>query len=174
VGKLYTAEHLGDRWTFYQHHRVGAKITRMILRRLHFPQEEMDTICGLVRNQLRFQSMLTDRGIRRFRELPDSVRLIEIARAVIKAQKDGNYTNFNHNHKYLGRGDTPVEMLEPLLNGNEIMEYTGLPPGPGVGVIRDALLQAQIRGEVADQTAAVAFVRARVPGIPGNGADILP
>ena len=34
VGKLYTAEHLNGRWTFYQHHRVGAGVTRKILRRL--------------------------------------------------------------------------------------------------------------------------------------------
>lgn len=159
VGKLYTAERVGDRWTFYQQHRVGAKVTRKILRRLHFDPEDIDTICGVVRNQLRFQSMLTDRGIRRFRELPDTDRLIELARASIKAQQDGNYTNFNHNLKYLERGDTPVQMLEPLLNGNEIMEVTGLPPGPEVGVIRDALLNAQIRGEVTGAEAAVAFVR---------------
>ena len=50
-------------------------------------------------------------------------------------------------------------MVEPLLNGNEIMEFTGLPPGPEVGVIREALLQAQIRGEVTDVSSAVAFVR---------------
>jgi len=160
VGKLYTSEKVGERWTFYQHHRVGAKVARKILRRLRFDPEDIDTICGMVRNQLRFQSMLTDRGIRRFLELPDTDRLIELARATIKAQADGNYTNFNHNLKYLERGETPEQMLEPLLNGNEIMEVTGLPPGPEVGILRDALLNAQIRGEVADSEAAVLFVRA--------------
>ncbi len=159
VGKLYTAERSGARWTFFQHHRVGAKVTRKILRRMHFEPEDIDTICDLVRNQLRFQSMMTDRGIRRFRSLPDTERLIEMARANIKAQADGNYTNFNHNLKYLERAEKPLEMVEPLLNGNEIMEFTGLPPGPEVGVIREALLQAQIRGEVTDVSSAVAFVR---------------
>ncbi len=158
VGKLFTADHVGARWTFYQHHRVGAKVTRSILRRLHFDPEDVDTICALVRNQLRFQSMLTDRGIRRFRDLPDTDRLIEIARANIRSQKDGTYTNFNHNLKYLERAETPSQLLEPLLNGNEIMECTGLPPGPHVGVIRDALLNAQILGEVNDMAAARAFV----------------
>lgn len=159
VGKLYTAERIGNRWTFYQQHRVGAKVVRKILHRLHFDSEDVDVICALVRNQLRFQSMLTDRGIRRFRELPDTDRLIEMARANLKSQHDGNYTNFNHNLKYLERGDTPERMLEPLLNGNEIMEFTGFPPGPEVGIIRTALLDAQIRGEVTDAAAAVAFVK---------------
>ena len=47
VGKLYTAEHLNGRWTFYQHHRVGAGVTRKILRRLHFTSEDIDLICHL-------------------------------------------------------------------------------------------------------------------------------
>lgn len=49
-------------------------------------------------------------------------------------------------------------MLEPLLNGNEIMSETKLAPGPLVGVIRDALLQAQIAGEVTDRASALHFV----------------
>jgi len=39
---------------------------------------------------------------------------------------------------------TPEQMLEPLLNGNDIMRETHLKPGPLVGLIREALLQAQI------------------------------
>ena len=53
----------------------------------------------------------------------------------------------------------PEQMLEPLLNGNEIMRETSLTPGPAVGVIRDALLQAQIAGEVTDVESAARFVR---------------
>ena len=102
--------------------------------------------------------MLTDRGIRRFKALDEYPRLMEMTRADIKA-RDGSYTYFNHNRKYLARAETPEQMLEPLLNGNQIMEFTDLPPGPMVGVIRDALLQAQIAGEVTDLESAVTFVR---------------
>ncbi len=158
VGKLYTAELFDGRWTFFQHHRVGAKITRKILRRLGFEAAEIETICNMVRNQTRFHSMLTDRGIRRFLALPDTPRLIEMARAHLKAQ-DGSYTNFNHNCKYLERGETPLEMVEPFLNGKEIMEVTGRAPGPEVGEIREALLQAQIQGLVTDMASAVTYVR---------------
>ena len=82
-----------------------------------------------------------------------------MARADVEA-RDGNFTAFNHNMKYLERAETPEQMLEPLLNGNEIMNETRLAPGPLVGVIRDALLQAQIAGEVTDNDSAVRFVRA--------------
>ena len=156
VGKLYTGEHSG-RWTFYQHHRVGAGVTRKILRRLHFSVEDTDLICHLVRYHMHFHFMLTDRGIRRFSSLEENRRLIAICRADIQA-RGGSNTNFNHNSKYLERAQTAEIMLEPLLNGNEIMEHTGLPPGPIVGMLRESLLKAQIAGEVTDHASAVEFV----------------
>lgn len=158
VGKLYTAENINGHWTFYQHHRVGAGVTRKILRRLHFSPEDIDLICHLVRHHMMFHFMLTDRGIRRFKALPETSRLIAICRADLKA-REGSYTYFNHNLKYLGRAETAEIMLEPLLNGNEIMEHTGLPPGPTVGTIRDSLLKAQVAGDVTDMESAVAFVK---------------
>ncbi len=158
IGKLYCAEQYHGRWTFYQYHRVGAQITRAIMNRLNFSFEEIDIVCGMVRNHIRFFSMLTDRGIRRFMALPQSERLIEMTRAHIVAT-GLSYTNFNHNIKYLERADTPEAMVEPLMNGNEIMEVTELPPGRAIGLIRDALLQAQIEGKVKTSEEAADFVR---------------
>lgn len=157
VGKLFTAEYYDGRWTYYQHHLVGAKVTRKILRRLHFSQEDADLICHLVSNHMRFHFMMTDRGIRRFKALGETPRFIALARADIMA-RDDSFTSFNHNLKYLGRAETPEQMIEPLLNGNEIMEQTQLSPGPLVGTIRDALLEAQQAGVVLDRESAQNFV----------------
>ncbi len=157
VGKLYTAEFFDGRWTFYQHHRVGAKVTRKILNRLRFDPSDVDILCHLVRHHKRFGYMLTDRGIRRFKALDEYPRLIEIERAGVKA-RNGNYTEFNHNMKMMERTETPEEMLEPLLNGNEIMDFAGLQPGPAVGIIREALLKAQVAGEVCSVPDAVEYV----------------
>ncbi|MDR2123446.1 MAG: HD domain-containing protein [Desulfovibrio sp.] len=159
VGKLYTAEFYQGHWTFYEHHRIGAEVTRKILRRLHMLPEDIELICHLVRHHMRFKFMMTDKGIRRFRALEEYPRLIEMSRADIKA-RDDNYTAFNHNNKYLERAELPEQMLEPLLNGNEIMEFTGLKPGPTVGHLRSSLLTAQIAGEVTSREEAVAHVRA--------------
>lgn len=158
VGKLYTAEFHDGRWQFYQHHRVGAQMASKILRRLHMLPEDINLVCHLVRNHMRFSFMMTDRGIRRFKALDEYPRLMEMSRANIKA-RDDNYTAFNHNNKYLERAETSELMLEPILNGNEIMVCTGLTPGPIVGHIRNALLTAQIAGEVSNRDEAVAFVR---------------
>lgn len=158
VGKLFTAEYFDGRWTYYQHHRVGAKVTRKILRRLHFDLADTDLICHLVNQHMRFHFMMTDRGIRRFKALGETQRLIAMARADLRA-RDDSFTSFNHNMKYLDRAETPERLLEPLLNGNEIMRETSLCPGPLVGDIRDALLQAQKTGQVIDRESAIIFVK---------------
>ena len=158
VGKLYTAEYIEGDYTYYQHHRVGALVTRKILRRLHFLSEDIDLICHLVRYHMRFYCMMTDRGIRRFKSLLEYPRLIEMSRADLAAREDA-LTTYKHNMKYLHRAETPEQMLEPLLNGNEIMQLTKLKPGPQVGLLRDALLQAQIAGDVTDADSARAFVQ---------------
>ncbi|MBD5608584.1 MAG: HD domain-containing protein, partial [Desulfovibrio sp.] len=162
VGKLFTADYFDGRWTFFQHHRVGARVTRKILRRLHFDMADTELICQLVDGHMRLNFMLTDRGIRRFKALGETRRLIAMARADVLA-KDDSLTSFNHNMKYLDRAETPEEMLEPLLNGNEIMEVTGKSPGPLIGAMRDALLAAQKTGLVADRQGAIEFVRNYVP-----------
>lgn len=157
VGKLYTAEYSDGRWSFLQHHRVGAKVTRKILNRLHFPPEDVDLICTLVRDHMRPHFMLTDKGIRRLMAIDEYPRILEMVRADIKA-RNGSYREFNHNLKMLERGDTPEEALEPFLNGRDIMQATGLKPGPTVGMIRDELLKAQIAGDVTNIDEAKAFV----------------
>ncbi len=158
IGKLYTGEFYQGKWFFYQHHCIGAQVTRVILRHLRLPHDEIETICHLVSNHMRFQFMMTDRGIRRFKLQEQTERLMAMSRANITARED-NYTAFNHNTKYLARAETPEQMLEPLLNGNAIMEVTGLVPGPHVGDLRQALLKAQIAGEVKNKDEAIAFVK---------------
>ena len=159
VGKLHTAQYAAGSLQFYQHHQVGAKVTRKILSRMGFPPDEIDLVCNLVRGHMHFHFMLTDRGIRRFRALDQYPRLIEMARADIKSV-GGTYKEFNHNMKMLERTETPEEMLEPLLNGAQIMQLLSLKPGPAVGLIRDALLKAQISADVTSREDAERFVRA--------------
>ena len=142
VGKLYTAEFYEGRWNFLQHHRVGAKVTRKILKRLRFEEQDIDLISDLVQHHMRPHFMLTDKGIRRLRSLDEYPRIMEMVRADIKA-RDGSWREFNHNLKMAERADIPDLELEPLLDGNRIMELAKLKPGPAIGKIRDQLLQAQ-------------------------------
>lgn len=158
VGKLYTAEFYDEKWNFLQHHRVGAKATRRILKRLRFEEQDIDLICDLVQNHMRPHFMLTDKGIRRLRALDEYPRIMEMVKADIKS-RNGSWREFNHNLKMAERADIPDNEIEPLLDGNQIMELTELKPGPVIGKIRDDLLKAQIAGAVNNHDEAAAFVK---------------
>jgi tRNA nucleotidyltransferase/poly(A) polymerase len=63
----------------------------------------------------------------------------------------------------MGREDRivmPDFATTPFLTGNDIAAVTGLAPGPELGRVKRALLEAQIRGEVRTRDDAVAFVTA--------------
>ncbi|CCH49220.1 HD domain-containing protein [Pseudodesulfovibrio piezophilus] len=157
VGKLYTAEFYEDKWNFLQHHRVGAKVVRRILKRLRFEEQDIDLICDLVQNHMRPHFMLTDKGIRRLRSLDEYPRIMEMVKADIKS-RDGSWREFNHNLKMAERADIPDNEIEPMLDGNRIMEMTQLNPGPIIGKIREDLLKAQIAGNVNTDDEAEQFV----------------
>ncbi|MDC0335572.1 HD domain-containing protein [Pseudodesulfovibrio sp.] len=157
VGKLYTAEYYDEKWNFLQHHRVGAKATRKILKRLRFEEQDIDLICELVQNHMRPHFMLTDKGIKRLRSLDEYPRVMEMVRADIKA-REGSWREFNHNLKMVERADTPEHELEPFLDGNRIMEMAKLKPGPTIGKIRNELHKAQIAGDVLNVEQAEQFV----------------
>jgi tRNA nucleotidyltransferase/poly(A) polymerase len=57
------------------------------------------------------------------------------------------------------RLDLPDFSICALLDGDAIAALTALPPGPRLGEIKRALLEAQIRGEVRTAEEAVTFVR---------------
>lgn len=157
VGKLYTAEFYDDSWHFLQHHRVGSKVTRTILKRLRFEEQDIDLICELVQNHMRPHFMLTDKGIRRLRSLDEYPRIMEMVKADIKA-RGGSWREFNHNLKMAERAEIPEDEIEPLLDGNRIMEISKLKPGPVIGKIRDELLKAQVADDVKTMEDAEQFV----------------
>lgn len=57
--------------------------------------------------------------------------------------------------------DLPDFSSRPLLDGAEIERLTGVAPGPDLGRIKRALLEAQLRGEVSSVEQAETFVRLR-------------
>ncbi|HEX9983877.1 MAG TPA: hypothetical protein VGF69_11480 [Thermoanaerobaculia bacterium] len=53
----------------------------------------------------------------------------------------------------------PEFTIRALLDGADITRLTGLPPGPELGRVKRALLEAQVRGEVRTREEAESFVR---------------
>jgi tRNA nucleotidyltransferase/poly(A) polymerase len=60
--------------------------------------------------------------------------------------------------------DEPIVMpdfsIRPLLDGDDIARIAGIEPGPRVGAIKRAMIEAQLEGKIATREAAEGFVRA--------------
>jgi tRNA nucleotidyltransferase/poly(A) polymerase len=62
----------------------------------------------------------------------------------------------------LGRDDAialPDFAMQPLLSGNEIAAIAGIEPGPRVGVLKRALLEAELEGRITTREQAEEFIR---------------
>ena len=57
--------------------------------------------------------------------------------------------------------DFPDFTIRPLLDGNELTALLSLPPGPELGRVKRALLEAQVMGEVTTREEAERFAKAR-------------
>jgi poly(A) polymerase len=57
------------------------------------------------------------------------------------------------------RIDLPDFTMPPLLTGDEIASIAGIPPGPRVGMLKRALLEAELEGKVVTREAAENFIR---------------
>lgn len=62
--------------------------------------------------------------------------------------------------------EKPMESIEPprLLDGTDVMREFGIPPGPSVGGVLEAIREAQAAGEVQDREAALEFGRRWLEG----------
>jgi putative nucleotidyltransferase with HDIG domain len=164
----------GHGWTFHGHEELGAKMTKQIFRNMRLPlNEKMQFVRKLVRLHLRpialAKESITDSALRRllFEAGADLEALMTLCRADITS-KDGAKVK-----RYLQNFDKVEQMLhdleerdklrsfQPIISGETIMQTFGLPPSKEVGIIKTALREAILEGEVANHfEPAYAFVLA--------------
>ncbi len=158
---------------FYSHETVGAEIARTVLRRLRFPERDIDQIAALVKNHMRlgssptFTASAARRVIRDLGEQTD--RLLRLAEADTKALKPGvKVMRLDAIRDQLDRVllATPHETLQSPLSGFEIMALLGIEAGPEIGRLKAALTELVLDGKLApgDKTGAEAELR-RLRGI---------
>ncbi|HWD41321.1 MAG TPA: CCA tRNA nucleotidyltransferase [Fimbriimonas sp.] len=154
---------------FFGHEDVGAKMTAEILRRLKFPQRDIDVVTSLVRNHMRLGSSkeFTPAAARRLlRDLGDQTeRLLDLVEADANGLRVGvkvmNLEKIRARLEEVQRA-TPVDQMRSPLTGGDIMNITGLQPGPEVGRIKEMLTEKVLEGELhpADVETARKWVRA--------------
>jgi poly(A) polymerase len=157
VGKPKTRRFAGDgSVTFHHHDVVGAKITRRRMRALRFSGEEIESVATLVELHLRFHGYgsgeWTDSAVRRYvRDAgPHLERLHILTRADCTTRNRRKAERLRRSYDEL---ETRIARLaeaeelasiRPDLDGNQIMEILGLPPGREVGEAYRHLLELRL------------------------------
>jgi poly(A) polymerase len=146
VGKPATREFLpGGRVTFHHHEVVGAKLARRRLRELRYAKEVVEDVAQLVLLHLRFYGYRTagwtDSAVRRY--VVDAGPLLERLHRLVRSDVTTRnrkkaaaladaYDALEERIAALRRQEE-LDAVRPDLDGNEIMQILGIPPGPDVG-----------------------------------------
>jgi poly(A) polymerase len=155
VGKPKTRGFSANGVTFHHHEVVGARMARERLHALRYPNDVIDDVSQLVYLHLRFHTYRmgwTDSAVRRYvhdagpllDDLNELTRCDCTTRNVKKAQALGRRMDELEARIAALREQEELQKIRPDLDGNEIMKFLGVAPGPIVGDARDFLLEIRL------------------------------
>ncbi len=163
VGKPPTFEinHKG-RESFPAHAKVGADMTRRMLKRFRCANAFIDTVSEIVYYHMAFADVkkMKRSTLRRMLARPafDTELALHRIDCLSCHQKLGNY-DFMVATREAFQNEPPVP--PPLLTGHDVMK-TGMPQGPAVGRILAELEELQLSDAVVTRDAALAWLASRV------------
>lgn len=151
-------------WTFHNHNFVGGKMVPVIFKSLKMPLgEPMRYVRKMVELHMRpialVEDSVTDSAIRRL--VVDAGEDIDDLMLLCRA--DITSRNAEKVRRHLANFDAVVRKIEdvnerdhlrcfqPPVSGEEIMDIFSLPPSRPVGLIKDAIKEAIIEGEIPNE-----------------------
>jgi poly(A) polymerase len=172
VGKPKTRRFLDDGTvTFHHHDVVGAKLTRKRMKALRFSNDQVDAVAKLVELHLRFHGYgsgeWTDSAVRRYvRDAGDQLERLHIltrADCTTRNQRkaDRLRRTYDDLEARIARLSEEEELasIRPDLDGQQIMEILGIPPGRDVGAAYNFLLELRMEnGPMAQDDARAALL----------------
>lgn len=179
-------------WTFHNHNFIGEKMIPQLFRRMKMPlNEKMKFVAKMVGLHMRPQSVadegVSDSGVRRLitdagTDLESLMTLCEADITSknpqkVRRQLEG-FARLRTRMGEINAADDYRNWKNPV-NGDELMQEFGLPPCSILGELKDAVKEAILEGEVANEhDAAMAYVRqmaaqrrAEIEALGGHLAD---
>ena len=151
IGKVPTRQpgEDGD-FTFYNHEVVGAKMTKRVMKRLKFSNEQVEIVNNLILNHMfHYTDEWTDGAVRRFIRKVGLDR-IENLFTLRMADRKGNgarkglpapIERLKRRIEHVIEQENAFTVRDLDINGTVIMEEFGLTPGPIIGTILNELLE---------------------------------
>ncbi|HNW88057.1 MAG TPA: CCA tRNA nucleotidyltransferase [Bacteroidales bacterium] len=148
----------------FGHDDVGADMSREIMTRLKFSNEDIDYVEYLVRKHMSVFAIFDMRKAKvlAFAESPMFSNLLDLLQADILASlrnPSGSIADITSHVTRIRAEFGSNRVPKSLLNGDEIMEILKVGQGPHLQEIKTALIDAQCEGLIKTRTDAVEFLK---------------